>query len=447
MFHAKIDFSKTKGKVKPMHAVNNGPVGSNVRGTSNEKWFKLAGIPYARTHDSALCASYGGESIVDVHRIFKNFDADVNDPASYDFEFTDKYISRIQSVGCETFYRLGASIEHYKKIGTYPPKDFQKWAEICEHIILHYNEGWADGFNFGIKYWEIWNEPDCLNPDGSTPCWQSTLEHFMELFVTTFKHLKGKFPHLKIGGPALTNIWIEENNKIVFDAIKKADITIDFFSYHGYAEEPIEYYDGAVKAYELLKEYGYDGKTELNLNEWNYIHGWLGDEFIYSLKSIMGLKGAAFTASAFCAGQRSPLDMMMYYDARPSSFNGMFAAYTVEPLKGYYPFVAFNNLYKMEQSVESESDNKNLYITAAKGNEKTGAMVSYFVDDDNAPSEKLSLEIKNMPFEKATVSYYLLDKDHDLELIRKETVSSKDVNLFVDIDLYSTYYVEIEELK
>ena len=74
-------------------------------------------------------------------------------------------------------------------------------------------------------------------------------------------------------------------------------------------------------------------------------------------------------------------------------------------------------------------------------------MLVYFVDDDSAPSEKISLELKNMPFQKAVISYYLLDKDHDLELIRKETVSSKDVNLFVDIDLYSTYYVEIKKLK
>ena len=222
---------------------------------------------------------------------------------------------------------------------------------------------------------------------------------------------------------------------------------MDFFSYHGYAEEPIEYYDGAVKAYELLKEYGYDGKTELNLNEWNYIHGWLGDEFIYSLKSIMGLKGASFTAGAFCAGQRSHLDMMMYYDARPSGFNGMFAPYTVEPLKGYYPFVAFNNLYKMGNSVESESDSKNLYITAAKGEDKIAAMFTYFVDDDNAAAEKLSLDIKHMPFGKATVSYYILDKEHDLELIRKETVSSKDVNLYIDMNLFSTYYIEIEPVK
>ena len=78
---------------------------------------------------------------------------------------------------------------------------------------------------------------------------------------------------------------------------------------------------------------------------------------------------------------------------------------------------------------------------------KTGAMFTYFVDDDSALSERLCLEIKDMPYDKATLNYYLLDEKHNLELIRRETVSSKDVTLFIDIDLFSTYYIEIKELK
>ena len=139
MFNAKIDFSKNAGKVKPMHAVNNGPVGSNVRGTSNEKWFRLAGIPYARTHDSALSAyCCGGEFVVDIHRIFRDFNADVNDPKSYDFVQTDKYIGLIQNAGCETFYRLGASIEHEKRLAPTHRRIFrngQKYANILSCTI------------------------------------------------------------------------------------------------------------------------------------------------------------------------------------------------------------------------------------------------------------------------------------------------------------------------
>ena len=141
MTNLHIDFSRTVGPVKPMHAVNNGPVykfAADQRITNMDA-FREAGIPYARNHDAAFCATYGGEHIVDIGNIFPNFDADVNDPASYDFQLTDEYLRIIELSGAKVFYRLGNKIEHWsKKYGTLPPKDFHKWAEICEHIIRHY---------------------------------------------------------------------------------------------------------------------------------------------------------------------------------------------------------------------------------------------------------------------------------------------------------------------
>ena len=180
-----VDFSKAAGKIKPMHAVNNGPVykfHSDQRLT-NMPAYQAAGIPFARTHDASFCSTYGGEHTVDVGNIFPNFDADPCDPASYDFCLTDEYLRVIEFAGVETYYRLGNKIEHWpKKYGTLPPKDFKKWAVICEHIIKHLNYGWADGHEMGIKYWEIWNEPD-LDPDDSTHkrCWGGTKAQFFEL--------------------------------------------------------------------------------------------------------------------------------------------------------------------------------------------------------------------------------------------------------------------------
>ena len=58
-------------------------------------------------------------------------------------------IDQLHQQGVEPFYRLGTTIENSHRIKTYhiyPPKDYQKWAKICEGIIRHYNEGWADGF-------------------------------------------------------------------------------------------------------------------------------------------------------------------------------------------------------------------------------------------------------------------------------------------------------------
>ena len=111
----KIDLQNISGTIKPMHAVNNGPV--HARNGGNVEFYKALEIPYARYHDSATCSAYGGEHTVDVHRIFKNFDADENDPKNYLFEVTDKYVLRTLDAGTKPYYRLGAMIEHgYKYV-------------------------------------------------------------------------------------------------------------------------------------------------------------------------------------------------------------------------------------------------------------------------------------------------------------------------------------------
>ena len=140
-----VDFNKETRAIKPMHSTNNGPVkgaGFGGQKTSIPEFWKQAGIPYARNHDAAFCASYGGEHTVDVTNIFPDFDKDPYDENSYDFIVTDEYIRFTLECGTQTFYRLGQKIDHrIKKYDPIPPKDFKKWAVICEHIIRHYNEG------------------------------------------------------------------------------------------------------------------------------------------------------------------------------------------------------------------------------------------------------------------------------------------------------------------
>ena len=132
----KFNLARNDGKFKIMHAVNNGPVYTRYTGgvpqRNNFEEYKALGIPYARNHDASFYDAYGGEHTVDISAIFPNFDADVNDPASYDFVCTDEYIAVTALAGTETFYRLGQKIEHtIKKFHIHQPKDFKKWAEIC----------------------------------------------------------------------------------------------------------------------------------------------------------------------------------------------------------------------------------------------------------------------------------------------------------------------------
>ena len=155
----KVHFNKVTGDIKPVNGVGQPPIYGWVH-TDLFHYLKEAGIPYSRLHD--VGGPFGMNVYVDIPNIFRDFDADENDPESYDFAFTDILLKGLVDNGVEPYYRLGVTIENAQYIKPYrivPPKDFAKWARICEHIILHYTQGWADGYCMDISHGEIWNEP------------------------------------------------------------------------------------------------------------------------------------------------------------------------------------------------------------------------------------------------------------------------------------------------
>ena len=448
----KIDFNSPIGEMKPMHATNNGPVVqlANIKdGTlhpfnNNLYEFKAAGIPYARTHDTSFYHRYGQEHTIDVYYIFPNFDADPNDPENYDFTCTDQYVQGCALANTEVFYRLGHRIEsEIKKYGVYPPKDFQKWAIICEHIIRHYTEGWANGFNFKIEYWEIWNEPDFHWNDGKiSPTWLGTKEQFFELYDVTATHLKKCFPHLKIGGPALAGHldWAE-----MFLAQLKAPL--DFFSWHRYAHSVEVILDKIHTVRALLDKYGYHN-TESILNEWNYVLGWNGDDIVYSHEQRRKIKGAAFSSAIMCACQYAPVDMLMYYDARPNEFwNGMFDDMVVgRTLKGYYPFPMFNSLYRLGTCVKASSDIDGGYICAAKSETEAAILVTHFNDDDSTAPKEFSIDISNFGSDIGTdVEAYVLDETHNNTLVWKATYYGERFSLELNFPNFTTYLIKLKK--
>jgi len=406
-----VDPSVEIGPVKDMHAVNNGPSvkklakDDQMRGNFDD--YRALRTPFARTHDSINCVP-GGAHAVDITAVFPDFDADETDPKSYDFTFTDEYLNTIRAAGTEVFFRLGQTIEHGpKKYGIYPPKDFAKWARICEHVIRHYNEGWGwerpDEYKdqFKVRYWEIWNEPDLGQKVWQTNprTWAGTGELFDAFYTVAAKHLKGKFPHLKIGGPALAGneAWGER-----FIAHCKANsVPLDFFSWHIYSVEPSDIAAKAVRIRKLLDKYGFK-ETESNLDEWNYVKGWTGD-FVYSADAICGennLKGAAFAAAVMSSCQDAPVDMLMYYDARINSvFNGLFDRVRLYPLKAYYAIYAWSRIKDYGIQVKAAvPDGKGLYATAVKGRDgKVALFLARYSSDNNVTSDvKVKCRIENV---------------------------------------------------
>lgn len=424
-----FDLNASAGRIKPMHSVNNGPVKARAtQARSNFDTFKDARIPFVRTHDASYFSGYGGEHTVDVHLIFPNFDADENDPQSYDFTLTDRYLETILDAGSEVFYRLGSKIEHtVKKYGTLPPKDFHKWARICEHIIRHMNEGWADGHHYGIRYWEIWNEPDL--EDGAT--WGGTIEQFIDLYAITAKHLKSCFPDLKIGGPALS--WRFDDFMPPFlSRLKAENISLDFFSWHAYAFDPHVLIQCGNTARRYLDEYGFT-ETESILDEWNYVENWT-TLWVRSLQEEQGLRGAAFIAASMSACQYSSVDHLMYYDARlNTAMNGMYDTTSLRPRKGYYPFKMFSYLYELENAVSVTSDDDTVYCVGAYRDGRFAAMITHYSPDKNADFASVSLSIRGIKPD-SVLECFLVDEDRVMTPISPIILRDGKAELFMSPD-------------
>ncbi len=392
----KINSKKVIGTIKPMHAVNNIPVFYPKEWGDhpvNELFFDMS-IPMVRFHDTAYLYPY--HKMVDVPCIFPDFDADENNHASYDFTFTDRILEMVATKGVKIFYRLGVSIENYGWIKPYdihPPKDALKWAKICEHIIAHYNEGWADGFHYNIEYWEIWNEPE-----SHKMMFTGTFEDYLNLYVVTANLLKKRFPYIKIGGYASCGLYaavgrnasgaanVSEQQEYFVEffhdflkriSTKQESAPLDFFSWHSYSavSDNVLFAEYVRKT---LDSYGFT-QTESILNEWNpqgiYIRG--------------TLKAASDVLANMIVLQNKPVDMLMYYDARLStSYCGLFNPIgdiprtdLAKPFPLYYVFKAFSEVYKMGNQVEVQIEGENVFAIASANDGKTVVLLTNNKDE------------------------------------------------------------------
>ncbi len=389
--NAEVNFAKITGSVKPLNGICCAPYsisyGPNQRYIN--RYIKEGNIPYCRLHD--CCGGYGGTYFVDITNVFPNFDADENDPANYDFYYSDEYITAVQNAGCEVYYRLGETIEWgSKKYRTNKPRDFEKWARICEHIILHYNYGWANGFDYNIRYWEIWNEPENPGNAFGSSMWGGTQEEFFKLYEIATKYLRAKFPEIKLGGYGGCGFYAITRDSLptsfknfvpyftdFLTMVKETDSPLDFYSWHIYTHDEHEVLTHAKYVRETLDAYGFSA-AESHLNEWN-----IGDEGTgYADKHSM--KGGSFLVAVMSMLQNSDyLDMAMYYCfSTRAMYNGFMDQndYTTSP--AWYPFAAFGKLCALGQAVEIEQDGDGIYATAARNEDERMIIVSNYKATD-----------------------------------------------------------------
>ena len=123
MTTVRIHTAEAVKPMKPMHGGGQPPVTSRAEDTFFH-YMTEAGIPYSRLHD--VGGAFGNGKYVDIPNIFRDFDADEADPASYDFTFTDLLLAQLHKAGVEPYYRLGVTIENAAAVKSHEVANVRK---------------------------------------------------------------------------------------------------------------------------------------------------------------------------------------------------------------------------------------------------------------------------------------------------------------------------------
>ena len=235
--------------------------------------------------------------------------------------------------------------------------------------MLHYNKGWAGGFQNRVKYWEVWNEPDLGHV-----FWRGTPEQYYALYAAAAKAVKSADPQAWIGGPTLTNDILPSPYREGFlDFAQAHRLPLDFFSWHYYSigsNDPQDFVRIAQIMRKQLDAHGYTG-TQSVLDEWNY--------GLFDAAKATPAHLAAFVASSLIYMQDAPIDLETIYRADHS-----FGADGKTPDKTGEAMIALGRMDKTQARLPvTGADTKGLAVEA--GRSPDGRLVQVLVSNYQIP--------------------------------------------------------------
>ena len=389
-----VDAATTIGTLRSLQGVNGapGPGGHKPENFTFGGWnmrddvdaspgYRLARIDLVRTHDGygpgdidakfESATAPGGALISaqrDVFTLFPDPNADPDNPASYRFGPTDKLIASIVKIGAQVIFRLGRS----EGADPTPPPNFDRYAAIAKHIVLHYNRGWANGYHYGIRYWEVWNEPDL-----GKLFWSGTEQQYFDLYSKIARAVKAADGHALVGGPAIA----KPNDDTPYrDELMRqthaARVPLDFYSWHWYAtdsNDPRDFNRIARQLRMRLDRYGLT-KTASFLTEWNY---GLSDP------PPSPLVRASFITSALIYMQDAPIDAATLYRA-----DNVFGADGATPDKTGEALIALGQMKSTPVRLRVTGADTNGFAVEA-GRSRDGRMLRILISNYQIPTQLL----------------------------------------------------------
>ena len=406
-----VNYSQVVGQIKNFQAMDAGPIAAPFSGANLFSQFIVTGMKRVRGHGLFRGpVSYPYYFSGDINCVFPDSLADPEAASSYNFLPLDSQIVAMISVNVIPYMTLGYSFGNPVKYVT--ASNRRKWAEICKHIIMHYNDGWASGFNYNIREWEIFNEPDI------SVFWTGTPAEYYALYDTTSRVLKTYNPNLSIAGPVVSDVVGSLSMFTGFLVyVKNNNVPFDICSYHCYCDttnkDAFKVYRDSRLVQHLLDSLGLS--VPQYMTEWNIGGGELYNNYHYNAG------GAAFTVSVMTYLQNSNVALAIRYrSCEPTSEDSLGpGAWDINGTykKPAYAFVATKKLFETPQRILC-SGSDSLGYTAIAGRSVTGDTVTILISDLKTQTTGYNLTVTNLPWSNQEFLYkrYILDQNNNLSL-------------------------------
>ncbi len=337
----------------------------------------------------------------------------------------------------------------YGKIFTgwaYPPKDYNKWAELVYQWVKHSIE------RYGKKeveswYWELWNEPDYY--------WKGTRQEFFKLYDYSADAVKRALPTARIGGTDVTGGGMKFQDAFIKHCLFETNYVtgkigspLDILLFHAKGTPKLEkgrvvmgirsqlrnIQDNfkVITAYPQLKnipivigESDPEGCAACGMAtdpQNAYRNGTMYSSYTaasfarkYELARLLNanLIGAVTWAFEF---ENQP----WFYGFRDLATNGVdkpvlnvFRMYGM--MGGNLVKVDANRMYSLKSILDSSIRGAQTDIGALASKDKKSAAVmvwNYHDADEQGQPEKVLVKLKGLPSKELTLSHYRIDNEH-----------------------------------
>ena len=254
------------GRVPPLGGVNAGPWTPPDLPDLLDSYRYLR-VAQVRTHDFY---GYTDLAYLDGSGIFPDMSRDPDDPDAYHFGPADEVVREILDSGAEVYYRLGYSWEDPPEHNA-PPADPEKFARVAAHVVAHFNRGWNGGHQWGIRYWEFWNEPDLEQ------FWTGTPGEFYRLYELSAREMKRVDPSILVGAAGISDPFDADYREGFLRYCRERGVPLDFFSWHHYEDHqvgsPGRYREMAESVRAALDGEGFPRVPQV-ISEWHHAPLW-----------------------------------------------------------------------------------------------------------------------------------------------------------------------------